>query len=294
MELKTSPQLLRFARHIVGMAILSAANPLIYYSSNKATTWAATLIAPLLIAAVIFTLYALFFTNRAKAEWPKSFLVMAWVFLAIVVAQPYMENFQNKQAASRQQSQVANEHSGQFEPFNGTLDGEKPQSPGLPSPAKDPILSQPNADFAPRPALQLVEPVQESRVAYVSRVAALRRASEAGNLPVVQTREVIDSDRNLVPWPATDVAAIEGEQTWWIQENRVFIHITNRSKLKMDAIRFEYAPRPCSAKSSAETASYGIHLQRPIAPGNEALVVFSAENLTVVTNACLIIAEIVG
>ena len=91
---------LRLARHAVGMMILAAANPLIYYSDGKLLTWAATWSVPLVFAAVVFALYALFLTKRAKAAWPKSFFMLAWVLLALSVAGPYIEKFNQKTATT--------------------------------------------------------------------------------------------------------------------------------------------------------------------------------------------------
>lgn len=105
MEATATPQPLRFARHIVGMMMLAAANPLIYYGRDRLIDWAMTWITPLLIAGAAFGLYALFFTKRAKAAWPRSFFMLAWVLLALVVAEPYLETLNQKQAAQQPTAQ---------------------------------------------------------------------------------------------------------------------------------------------------------------------------------------------
>lgn len=87
---------LRFARHIVGMAILALASPYVWYGSERTLTWFSTWITPLVIAAIAFGVYALFFRKRAKAAWPKSFFILAWVFLGLAVASPYLESFNNR------------------------------------------------------------------------------------------------------------------------------------------------------------------------------------------------------
>ncbi len=99
MEATATPQPLRFARHIVGMMILALASPYIWFSSERVLAWASTWVAPLLLAGVAFSLYALFFTKRAKAAWPGNFFMLAWVLLVLVVAAPYLEKFNRKQAA---------------------------------------------------------------------------------------------------------------------------------------------------------------------------------------------------
>lgn len=77
---------LQFARHIVGMMILALANPLIYYGGGF-YQWSVTFAAPLLGAGVVYGLYALFFTKRAKAAWPGSFFVLTWVMLVLALFQ---------------------------------------------------------------------------------------------------------------------------------------------------------------------------------------------------------------
>lgn len=105
MEATATPQPLRFARHIVGMMILALASPYVWYSSQGTITWASTWITPLLMAGIVFGLYALFFTKRAKAAWPGRFFMLAWVMLVLVVASPYLETFNQKRAARQAQSQ---------------------------------------------------------------------------------------------------------------------------------------------------------------------------------------------
>lgn len=94
-----TPQPLRIARHVVGMMILALASPYVWYGSQGFMTWVSTWLIPLLFAVFAFGLYYLFFTKRAKAAWPRSFFMLAWVLLALVVGGPYLEMFNNKRAA---------------------------------------------------------------------------------------------------------------------------------------------------------------------------------------------------
>lgn len=91
---------LRFARHAVGMMILALASPYIHYSEQPITTWVGTWAAPLIIAMLAYGLFALFFTKKAKAAWPKSFLILAWACLALTVASPYIDQFSKPQQAA--------------------------------------------------------------------------------------------------------------------------------------------------------------------------------------------------
>ena len=88
----STPTALLAGRHIAGMMLLAAANPLIYYSDAKVTTWASTWLMPLAFAAAAFALYALFFTRRAKAAGPGRFFMLAWVLLAMMVVGPYLDS----------------------------------------------------------------------------------------------------------------------------------------------------------------------------------------------------------
>lgn len=85
----TTPNTIIATRHLVGMGIAALANPLIYYGGGF-YQWSVTLGAALLGAAVIYGVLALFFTERAKAAWPRSFYMLAWVLLALVLAEPWL------------------------------------------------------------------------------------------------------------------------------------------------------------------------------------------------------------
>lgn len=107
------------ARHLVGMAIVAAANPLIYYANDPITRWLANILGALVFAGVFYGLYALFFTARAKAAWPKSFYTLAWVLLVLITIEPYLTSFNASKPA----------HSGSaapetLKPFTGKLDGQ--------------------------------------------------------------------------------------------------------------------------------------------------------------------------
>lgn len=77
-------------RHLVGMAAVALANPLIYFGGGF-YQWSITFITPLLFAAVVYGLYALFFTKRAKGSWPGSFFALAWILLGLAVLVPWMD-----------------------------------------------------------------------------------------------------------------------------------------------------------------------------------------------------------
>lgn len=90
---------MRFTRHIVGMAILALASPYVWYGSERTLTWFSTWITALVIAAVVYGLFALAFRKRAKEAWPQSFFMLAWVVLVLGVVSPYFEAFGSKPLA---------------------------------------------------------------------------------------------------------------------------------------------------------------------------------------------------
>lgn len=83
--------LLRLARHIVGMALVALANPLIYYDPQPVTVWFIGWLGALLFSSVFFVLYALFFTERARSAWPRSLFVIGWVLVLLVVINGWSE-----------------------------------------------------------------------------------------------------------------------------------------------------------------------------------------------------------
>lgn len=102
---QATPKPLLFARHLIGMGIVALANPLIYYSEQPAFRWLETWATPIVLALVAYGLYALFLTKRAKQGWPKSFFILAWVLLALLVAGPWINKpRQNVSTAQTQQA----------------------------------------------------------------------------------------------------------------------------------------------------------------------------------------------
>ena len=120
-DAQATPRPLIFARHLIGMGIVALANPLIYYSDQPAFRWLETWATPIVLALVAYGLYALFLTQRAKAAWPKSFFILAWVLLTMLVAGPCLDKFRsNQNVAQAHQSAPAT----QFEPSTARTSGE--------------------------------------------------------------------------------------------------------------------------------------------------------------------------
>jgi len=89
-EDSSTPMALRFGRHLVGMAIVALLNPLIYISQNPIADWLSTWVVTIGAAVLFYGLLSLFFTKRAKATWPKSFFLLCWFLLFLVLLGQYV------------------------------------------------------------------------------------------------------------------------------------------------------------------------------------------------------------
>lgn len=278
-----TPQPLRFARHVVGMMILALASPYVWYGSQGLMTWVSTWLTPLLFASLAFGLYYLFFTKRAKAAWPRSFFILAWVLLALVVGGPYLEMFNNRLSNQRSVQSPAPAIAPQVAPSNTTL-----AQPTAPSP---PTGMQPATEQAKQPNYfdQF-----DNKDTYIARVKALRSAGETGSIQTIETRPPANSDNSLGLWPAPDVAKVEAGQTWWVTDGIVWIHVANHSPYDMSVITFDYTPGKCESATPTAPKSYRLHLQKPVAPRTEALIRFSANGTVQAADGCLSIVGVLG
>lgn len=87
----TTPVAMIAGRHIVGMALVALANPLIY-NGGGIYQWSIALGAAFLGAALVYGLYALFLPKRAKAAFPGGFFMLAWALLLLVLIQGWVEH----------------------------------------------------------------------------------------------------------------------------------------------------------------------------------------------------------
>lgn len=131
-----------------------------------------------------------------------------------------------------------------------------------------------------------------SRDAWLARVKALRNAGDAGQLPIITTRPISDNDNTLGHWLTTDVDQVEREQTWWITDGIVWIHIKNHTRFNINLIAFDYKPAEC--EKPKEYAEYILPLEQAISPNSEALIQFLAGDAVKPTDGCLIITDILG
>lgn len=93
---KSTPMAITVARHVAGMAVVSLANPLIYYDNNPIEAWAITLFGAIIIASILFGILALIQPQRVKLLFPMTPIKSAWFILALML----LSNWQSyKQAA---------------------------------------------------------------------------------------------------------------------------------------------------------------------------------------------------
>lgn len=97
---KSTPMAITVARNVAGMAVVSLANPLIYYDSNPVEAWAITLFGAIIIASILFGILALIQPQRVKLLFPMTPIKSAWFILALML----LSNWQGyKQAAPAEQ-----------------------------------------------------------------------------------------------------------------------------------------------------------------------------------------------
>ncbi|WP_202758278.1 hypothetical protein [Delftia acidovorans] len=262
---KQTPSALIFARHIIGMALVAMANPLIWYSNDAMGFWVGTWVGPLVISGAFFGLYWLFFTQRAKMAWPGRFFMLAWVLLALSLAGPWVNRSLNANMRISAQSN------------SGTA--QQPDSA--------PINSQKSANDI----LKELPPLPQ---AYRSRVAVLEQAAEAGALSIVFTRRPEAIDGDLKEWPASEVSAIEDWQTWWIRDDVIGIHIVNSSNKKIGVLEIKHALGSCELATASDYLHFTLPLARPIEPRSQALIKFLSGGNIPKTNGCLIVSRIRG
>jgi hypothetical protein len=100
---KSTPAALTVARHVAGMAVVALMNPMIYSDPRPLFVWLTGWVMALLVASIVFGVYALFFTSRAKFVWPRIVLNMAWVIVVLYAIGGWAEYSSIKHDADQKQ-----------------------------------------------------------------------------------------------------------------------------------------------------------------------------------------------
>lgn len=107
-----APLALVLGRNIVGMALVALMNPLIYADPNPVFVWLTGWVAVLAIVGLLYGLYALFFTGKAKSHRPTGFIILAWVMVVLYALGGWSEYNSIKADASKMQGQTERWKSG--------------------------------------------------------------------------------------------------------------------------------------------------------------------------------------
>ncbi|MET3512735.1 hypothetical protein ABIC63_000500 [Pseudacidovorax sp. 1753] len=122
----TMPQL-RWARQLIGTALVALLNPFVYTGPAGIFAWIVPWAVAFIAAGVIYGLYALFLTSRARAGWPSSFFMLAWVLLALQLAGYWLTYTQADKLHSMSGASTGDvppQGPPSLKPFQGKLDGE--------------------------------------------------------------------------------------------------------------------------------------------------------------------------
>lgn len=133
--------------------------------------------------------------------------------------------------------------------------------PSAPSPVNDKTQFQYKTSQLPR--------------SYYERVNFIREKLLNGDMAAGKGLIVPHAPSTLAPLVETDVAALEGRETWWINKSkRWFIHIQNVTSFDLGAIEFSLNSGTC-AKPTSPIHKTIINLENPIRATNEAVVNFA-------------------
>lgn len=128
--------------HLIGIGVLGAANPLIYFSSDPIAAWLIPIGSVALLVGLIYAGYRLLAPARAKASGIKPFVMLAWVLAALATFQAWTDKPSTRSSASSSVNQTAPTHStpsnNGLQPFNGELDQEVQFDPSTARPIQWP------------------------------------------------------------------------------------------------------------------------------------------------------------
>ena len=128
--------------------------------------------------------------------------------------------------------------------------------------------------LASRPVPQTLQPTpsppHDLGVIYAEKVKSIRQGVLSGNIPITKAEFTSTARIGEAYWPSGEVASIERNQTWWMQDGFTYIHLVNTTKRNISTISFTYSSSTCNAggKESEYTAQF-IHF---FAPGQEGVV----------------------
>ena len=122
----TSKSWIRYARHLVGIAILMLASPEVVLFGGGVGGWVSLVMILVLFAFALAGLYALFFTQRAKRNWPSSLFRVGWTLAVVYLLGAWSPFFGTK--TPTHSTTPATEQSAPKAP-QGNVDPKQPSEP---------------------------------------------------------------------------------------------------------------------------------------------------------------------
>ncbi|CAN7448490.1 DUF2628 domain-containing protein [Acidovorax sp. LjRoot66] len=124
---------------------------------------------------------------------------------------------------------------------------------------------------------------------YYQRVDRIKKAALSKAIPITNGAIATTARPGESYWLPNEVAALERNQTWWMEEGFTYIHINNISSKKISTLSFRYSVGRCG--NGAAEDEYTVQFQHFISPGHEGVVEISG---SLATPGCLTIFQAWG
>ena len=126
---------------------------------------------------------------------------------------------------------------------------------------------------------------QQVTPAFIPRARALKERMKAGDLPFFNAQVAHEQRSGGGYVPSSAVQQIESGQTWWVEKGSHYMHVVNTSRFTIASLGVEKSPAAC--EKSQTFTPYFLQLEYLLAPGQEAVVVFSLPGANPGTIECL-------
>ena len=135
-------------------------------------------------------------------------------------------------------------------------------------------LSEQTPDSASRimdePSTPAKDPLGKS---YHDRVQQLRRDLFSGDIKLYLGSPRVDLPQGLMEMTSAVAEALERANTWWLENETVYVYISNSAALDLAAIEFTLTPGPC-ARPSGQSISTTYLFDEALSPSRTGIVAF--------------------